>query len=356
MRKESMEFLKDLLTSPSPSGYESAAQKVWCDYARKFADEVRTDSYGNAVAVLNPDGEPKIMFDGHVDELGLMVKHVDDNGFVYFQNIGGVDPALLRGKRVDIHSAKGNVRGVIGAVPIHLQEKEKEKKQPKIHECFIDIGAPDRKAALSRVAVGDPITFTDGFEILDGNLGVARGFDNRIGTWTVVEAMRLAARAKSKLNCAIYACSSVQEEVGLFGAAMNVFNVQPGAAVIVDVTHATDVPGINVKQHGQVKLSQGPTVSVGRENHPLIVQRLRKIAARKKIKIQTETYTTRGGTDALAIFTKQGGIPSAVVGIPNRYMHTTVETLDLNDAQRGAELLAAFAADLKEGEKFKVNV
>ncbi len=356
MRKESLEFLKELLACPSPSGYETNAQKIWCDYARKYADEVRTDSYGNAVAVLNPDGDPKIMLDGHVDELGLMVKHIDDNGFLYFQNIGGVDPALLRGKRVIIHNEKGEVKGVIGSVPVHLQNKEKEKKQPKIHECFIDIGAADQKAASRRVAVGDPVSFTDDFELLHDDICVARGLDDRIGTWIVLETLRIAAAAKSKPKCAIYACSSVQEEVGLFGAAMSVFNVRPDAAIIAEVTHSTDVPGIDAKQHGQVKLGQGPTVSIGRENHPLIVSRLKKIASRKKIKLQNETFSLRGGTDALAIFTKHGGVPTAVVGVPNRYMHTTVEMLDLNDAEKAAQLLAAFATDLKKGERFKVNV
>jgi endoglucanase len=354
MRKESLELLKKLLTTPSPSGYESAGQRIWCDYARKYADQVRTDSYGNAVAVLNPDGDPKIMFDGHIDELGLIVKHVDDKGFLYFQRIGGVDPALVRGKRVNIHTARGIVRGVVGATAIHLQEREKDQKVPKMHECFIDIGAADAKAAKRRVNVGDPITFVDDFEMLDGNIAVARAFDNRVGTWAVIEALRLAGGGK--LSCAIYACSSIQEEVGCAGAAMNVFNVNPHAAVAVDVTHATDSPGIDVKQHGEVKLGQGPTISVGREHHPVLVERLRRVAKRKKIKIQVETFSLTGGTDAMTIYTKQGGVPSAVLGIPNRYTHTTVEMLDLRDLQRVADLLAAFASDVKKGERFKVKV
>ena len=281
MRKESLEFLRNLLTSASPSGFESPGQKVWCEYARKYADEVRTDSYGNAVAVLNPGGSPKVMFDAHVDELGLIVKHIDKDGYLYFQQIGGVDPALLRGKRVDIHTAKGVVRGVVGAVPIHLQERDKDPKPPKIHDLFIDIGAKDAKEAAKRVAVGDPMTFIDDFELLTDRLIVARACDDRVGAWAALDALRMIASRRKELKAAVYACSSVQEEVGLHGARMSVMNVQPDVAIAVEVTHATDVPGIDVKRFGEVKMGKGPTVSIGRENHPVVVDLLRKIAKRK---------------------------------------------------------------------------
>jgi len=354
MRKESLEFLRQLLTTPSPSGYESRGQRAWCDYARTYADEVHTDAYGNAVAVLNPKGDPKVMLDGHVDEIGLIVKHIDDNGYIYFQRIGGVNPALVQGKRVDIHAGGGVVRGVIGATAIHLSERGKEPKVPKIHEVFIDIGAKDGKDAKKRVAVGDPITFVDSFEMLDKNVGVARAFDNKVGVWTIIEALRIAKPAKPK--AAIYACSSVQEETGLNGAKMQVTNVRPDVAIAVDVTHATDTPGIEAKQHGEVKMGKGPTISLGRENHPVLTDRLRKIAKRRKIAIQIETFSLTGGTDAYAIWTRRGGIPSAIVSIPDRYMHSTVEMLDLRDLQRTADLLAAFCADLKKGERFAVKV
>jgi len=354
MRKESLEFLKRLLTTPTPSGYESAGQKVWCDYARQFADEVRTDSYGNAVAVLNPGGDPRIMFDGHIDELGLIVKHIDDKGFIYVQKIGGVDAALVRGKRVSIHTRKGIVRGVAGATAIHLQERNKDPKVPKMHEIFIDIGAKDGKDARRRVSVGDPMTFVDDFELLANRVAVARAFDNRVGAWAAIEVLRLAAEGKPQ--CAIFACSSVQEELGLLGAKMTVVNVPPHAAIAVDVSHATDTPGIDVKEFGEIFLGKGPTISLGRENHPVVVELLRKAARKKKINLQIETFSLIGGTDALAIFSKLGGVPSAIVGVPNRYMHTTVETIDLRDLQNTADMLAAFAADIKKGQRFVVKV
>ena len=359
MRKESLEFLKELLTTPSPSGYESPNQKLWCQYARKYADEVRTDAYGNAIAVLNPAGRPKIMLEGHLDEIGMMVKHIGqipraNDGYIYFQRIGGVDPALVRGKRVSIHTARGVVRGVVGATAIHLAERGKAPKPPKMHELFIDIAAADHKAAAKRVSVGDPITFVDDFDMLTDHVATARAFDNRIGVWVAIEALRMAKAARPR--AAIYACSSIQEETGLHGAEMQVANIKPDAAVVVDVTHATDTPGVDYKQHGEIKLGKGPSLSIGRENHPVLVDRLRKVARRKKIDIQIETFSLTGGTDAYMIWTKNGGVPSAIVGVPNRYMHSTVETLDLRDLEAAAKLLAAFVLDLKKTDKFVVKV
>jgi len=355
MREQSLAFLRKLLTVPSPSGFEPKIQRVWCDYVREFCDEVRTDSYGNAIAVLNPKGRPRVLLDGHCDELGLMVKHIDEKGFIYFQKIGGVDPAMLRGKRVDIHAAAGRVvRGVIGATAIHLQERGKDPKVPKTHECWIDIGAADQKDAKRQVSVGDPIAFVDEFELLNKRVAVARACDDRVGIWAAAEALRVASA--SKINCAVYACSSIQEEVGCHGAKMNVFNIEPDAALALEVTHATDSPGIEAKRFGEVKLGGGPTVSIGRENHPALVQRLRKVAKKARIPLQIETFSLVGGTDALAMWTQLGGVPAAVVGVPDRYMHSTVEMVDLRDLDRTVRLIAAFCRDLRPGETFEVKV
>ena len=356
MRKESLEFLKNLLSARGPSGFETSVQKVWHDYVADFADEIHTNAYGNIAAVVNPQGDPKIMLDAHVDEIGLMVKHIDDKGFIYFQKIGGVDPAVLRGLRVNIHTAKGIVRGVVAATAFFYRDDEKKKKVPKIHEIYIDIGAKDKKDAQKRVAIGDPITFSEEFKVISGSIITSRSLDDRAGIWTIAEALRLIATKKRQLKCAVYACSVVQEELGLHGAAMNVINVEPHAAIAVDVTHATDTPGIDRKQHGEIKLGQGPTVSIGRENHRAIVQRLRNIAEKKKLKLQIETFSITGGTDALAIYSKLGGVPSAILGLPNRYMHTAVELVDLNDLQTAADLLSAFCLDIKKGERFSVKI
>ncbi len=357
MRKESMEFLKTLLSTPSPSGHESANQRIWCDYARQYADEVHTDAYGNAVAILNPDGNPKIVLDGHVDEIGMVIQYIDEKGFLYVQRLGGVNPALVQSKRIDIHTAKGIVRGVVGATAIHLRDRSKDsgdQKVPKWQEIFVDIGAKDRKGAEKKVAVGDPITFVDDFEMLDKNLAVARAFDNRAGVWSVIEALRIASKGKPK--CAIYACSSIQEETGLNGAAMQAGWHKPDVAIAVDVTHATDTPGIDVKQHGEVKMGEGPSLSLGREHHPAVTRRIREVAKNKDIPLQIENFSLSGGTDAYAYWTKNGGTPVALLSIPNRYMHSTVEMLDLRDLQKVAELLAGFCLSVKKDEQFRVEV
>ena len=356
MRKESLELLRTLLNTASPSGYEAENQRVWCDYTRKFADNVTTDAYGNAVAVLNPKGDPKIMIEAHIDEIGVMIRHIDDHGYIYFQRIGGIDPGTIRGKRVNIHTQDGIVRGVCGAPAVHLQERDKDQKQPKLHESFIDIGAKDGDDARKKVAIGDPVTFVDQCEFLNDNIIVSRGCDDRVGAWVTAEALRIVAQGKTKPAAALYIASSVQEEVGLAGARMNIFNVRPDAAIAVDVTHATDTPGIDVKQHGDVRLGKGPTVSVGREHHPMVTQRLRKVAKKEKIDLQIETFSTTGGTDAMAFYTANGGVPSGLVSIPTRYMHQTVEMLDLRDLQQAAELLAAFVVDIKKAERFVVKV
>jgi endoglucanase len=356
MRKDSLDFLKKLLTTPSPSGYESAAQRIWCRYARKYADEVTTDAYGNAVAVLNPSGSPKVLIEGHVDEIGLMVKHITDQGFIYVQRIGGVDPSLVRGKRVDIHGRNGVVRGVIGATAIHLRKHEKDQKAPKMHEVFVDIGAADGNAAKRKVSVGDPITFVDAFETLNKNIAVGRALDDRIGCWISAEVLKQVSTMRTRPKCALYAASSIQEETGCHGAAMNVFNIKPDVAIIAEVTHSTDTPGIDVKHHGEIKLGKGPTISLGREHHPVLVDRLRKVAETKKIDYQVETFSTVGGTDALAMWTKNGGIPATVIGLPLRYMHTTVEMVNMRDLKKFTDWLTAFVMDVKKGESFKVKV
>ncbi len=354
MRKESLELLRGLLNAPTPSGYEAPGQRIWCEYVRQFADEVRTDAYGNAVAILNPKGSPKIMIEAHADEIGLMVRYIDDKGFIYCQKIGGIDPAVIRGKRVNIHTAKGVVRGVIGATPIHLQDKAAEQKAPKLHESYIDIGSKDGEAAKKKVAVGDPITFVDEFEMLSDHVATARGFDDRAGAFAVAEALRLVSQGKC--HAALYVCTSVQEEVGLMGAQMNVFNIQPDAAIAVDTTIATDTPGIDIKQHGDVKIGKGPTLTIGRENHPVLQERLKKVSREEKIDVQYETFSTTGGTDALAIYTKHGGIPTCLISIPSRYVHTTVETVDLDDLTAAAKLIAAFVLSLRKGDTFAVKV
>lgn len=356
MRKASLEFLKQLLETPSPSGFETRGQRVWLDYVTPFADHIETDAYGNCFATLNPEGSPRVMLAGHGDELGFMVNFISDEGLLYFKGIGGVDQTLVRGQRVIVHAESGPVPGVTGLLAIHLQEPDDRKKVPDISEMFIDIGAGTKKEAEKKVRVGDAITYSAGALELMGARIAARGCDNRIGTFAAAEGLRLAAEGRKKLEACVIAVSTIQEENGLYGAEMAAYRTKPDVALVADVTHATDTPAHKKSKHGDVKLGGGPVLSYGSSNHPVVNERLEKIADRLKMAVQREANPRRTGTDADAVFLQRGGIPTASLGLPNRYMHSPVEVIDLEDLERLAELFGAFALDIKRGEVFKVRI
>lgn len=356
MRDESFAFLECLLETPSPSGFETKGQRVWADYVRSSARKIESDAYGNIFATLNPEGTPKILLCGHADELGLMVSHISDEGYLYFQAIGGVDRGLVRGQRVIIHGAHGPVPGVTGHLAIHMQEADDRKKVPELHQIFIDIGVPSRAEAEKLVALGDPITMDSGVNRLAGERIVARGCDNRVGAWAAAEALRLLAPHSEQLAAHVIAASTIQEENGLYGAVMLGYRIRPDAALVVDVTHATDIPACSKPKHGDIKLGGGPVVCLGSSNHPVLVERLRAVAKKKKIPLQYEPSPRRTGTDADAIFLQRGGIPTVSLGLPNRYMHSPVEVVDLNDLEALAELLAAFCLDVEAKETFAVKI
>ena len=356
MREQSVAFLRKLVNTPSPVGHEVRGQRVWLDYAGKFADETFSDAYGNCVAVLNKGGSPRLMIAGHADEIAMAVNYINDDGFIYVRRLGGIDAAITRAQRVTIHTQKGPVKGVVGNVAPHLMKEEKDPKPPKIHDIFIDIGAGDRAAAEKLVRIGDPITLTDEFDVLRGDLAVARAFDNRIGTFAVAEALRLLQESKTRLQAEVCAVSNVQEEVGLLGARQIAHSLKPDVALVVDVTHATDYPNVSKPQHGDVKVGAGPSLTHGGCNHPEIVARLEAIARSKKIPLQHEAMSASSGTDTDVIFWTRGGIASALISLPNRYMHSPVEVVSLKDLELIPQLLAGFAASLKKGEGFKVKI
>lgn len=356
MREESLEFLKTLLTTPSPTGFEYRGQKVWKAFVAEFVDEVTSDTYGNVYATLNPEGSPMIMLTGHADEIGLMVNYIDGDGWIYYKQIGGVDPALVRGKRVNIHAEGGTVRGVMAAPPIHLSEKGGDSASPKHHENFIDIGVSSREEAQKLVAVGDPITFVDDFEILRDDVAVSRAFDNRIGTWSAAEALRLISEQKENLKAKVVAVSTVMEEIGGHGALMAAYRLQPDVALVVDVTHATDWPGPSKTKHGDVKMGKGPVIEHGATVHPVVRKRLVEVAKAKEIPLQFAASPSYTGTDMDDIFKSRVGVASGLISLPNRYMHTTVEMIRLNELNQIAELMAAFVLDVKADEEFKVEI
>ena len=356
MRNQSLQFLTQLVNTPSPVGHEVRGQRVWLDYAKRFAEETFSDSYGNCVAVLNKGGSPRLMLAAHADEIAMAVNFIDDNGYIYVRKMGGVDAAITKAQRVIIYTRKGPVKGVVGNVAPHLMKLEGEPKPPKIHDLFIDIGVSKRKEAEKLVQIGDPITLTDEFDVLRNDLVVARAFDNRIGTFAVAEALRLLTDAKGKLHAEVCAVSNVQEEVGLLGARQIAYSLKPDVALVVDVTHATDYPTVSKPQHGDVKIGKGPTITHGGCNHPEVVARIQAVAKAKKIPLQHEAMSNSSGTDTDAIFWTRGGIASALISLPNRYMHSPVEVVSLKDLEQIPELMAAFALSLKKGEEFKVKI
>jgi endoglucanase len=270
--------------------------------------------------------------------------------------MGGVDAAITKAQRVVIHTRNGPVKGVVGNVAPHLMKEEKDPKPPKIHDLFIDIGVASRKEAQKLVRIGDPITLADEFDLLRNNLAVARAFDNRIGTFAVAEALRLLKESKARLKAEVCAVSNVQEEVGLLGARQIAYSLKPDVALVVDVTHATDYPTVSKQQHGDTKVGKGPAITHGGCNHPEVVARIETVAKAKKIPLQHEAMSSSSGTDTDVIFWTRGGIASALISLPNRYMHSPVEVVSLKDLERIPELLAAFAASLKKGEQFKVKI
>ena len=356
MRTESLQFLERLVNTPSPSGHEARGQRVWLDYVQPLADETFTDAYGNAVAVLNKGGSPRLMLAAHADEISMAVNYINEEGFIYVRKLGGVDPAITKAQRIVIHSRGGPVRGVVGNAAPHLMKEEGERKAPKIHELFIDIGAASRREAEKLVRVGDPITLADSFELLRNDLAVARAFDNRIGTFAVAEALRLARESRGKLQAEILAVSNIMEEVGLMGARQIAYTLKPDVALVVDVTHATDYPTVNQQQHGDVKVGRGPTLTHGVCNHPEVMTRLETVARAQKIKLQHEATSATSGTDTDVIFWTRGGIPCGLISLPDRYMHSPVELVSLRDLEQIPRLMCGFALSLKAGEEFKVKI
>ncbi|KOX98028.1 M42 family peptidase [Halorubrum sp. ASP1] len=335
-------FLDDLLATPSPSGFETAAQRVWTDYVREFADRVETDAYGNAVAVHEGDPDaPTVAVTGHADEIGFIVRDVLDDGFLRIGRIGGSDRTVSKGQHVTVH-ADEPVQGVVGQTAIHLRDQADDEHEDVAGQ-FVDVGAEDAAEAREHVEVGDPVTFSTGRRDLVGDRIAARGVDNRAGAWAAAEGLRRAA--DRDVDATVYAVSTVQEEVGLQGARMVGVDLDAvDAFVAVDVTHATDNPDIDREHRGPVELGAGPVIGRGSANHPVLVDLAREAAADAGVDVQLQAAGTRTGTDADAFYTVRGGTPALNVSIPNRYMHTPVEVIDTGDLDEVADLLAAIGA------------
>jgi len=338
------------VNTPSPSGFEYPVLDLVEKELEGYIDKVIPDVTGNRIFVVNPSGSPKVMLAGHSDEVGLMVTYVNEKGFIYFRSIGGVDPDILPARRVIIHTKDGPVRGVIGELPIHLKKRDEQKKKREVSDFFIDIGLTKKKEAEKKVAIGDPITFDAQFVRLSNDIAVARAFDDRVAVFVLAEAIKLLKG--KRFDPAVYFVGTVQEEIGSFGARTSAFGVDPDCAIAMDVNHATDYPGISKEKYGDISLGKGPVIAKGAAINPVMYKLLLSVAREKKIPYQSEGIPSRTGTDADSIRIARSGVATALVSIPNRYMHTPVEAVSLSDLENSSRLVAEFILSLKRGTNF----
>ncbi len=347
-------FLEKLLDAPGPSGFEQRAAATWRQEAETFADVVRTDVAGNIFATVNPEGSPCVMMAGHIDEIGLQVTHVDDEGFLYFSGIGGWDPQVVVGQRVRILIGKNDLIGVVGKKAIHLQKPEQRKKVSQLTDLWVDIGASSRQEVEdSGLRVGDPMVIDAPMVSLKGDRISSRAVDDRVGAYVILEALRTIADASTE-SCAV-AVATVQEEIGGGsggGARVSSFALQPDVALVVDVTFSTDVPDISKKELGDHKLGGGPVLSRGSAIHPVVFDRLTLAAEAEGIPYTIQAAPRATRTDADSIYMNRAGVPTGLVSIPNRYMHSPNEMVSLADLTNTAKLLAAFVLGLGKDTDF----
>ncbi|NJN15394.1 MAG: M42 family metallopeptidase [Oscillochloris sp.] len=349
MDQSRVEFLKRLLTTPGPSGDEAAAARVWRENAEQFADQVYADVSGNSFAVLEGNAT-RVLLAGHIDEIGLMISHIDENGYLSFSPIGGWDAQVLVAQRVRLLGRNGEIVGVIGKKPIHLLKPEERTQASTIDRMWIDIGAANRDEALELVRVGDVGVIDAPLYELPNNRIVSRSLDNRIGAFVVLEALRLLAEQRPAATVA--AVATAQEEITFAGASTAAYSFAAQIAIAVDVTFATDHPESNKNQWGDVKLGGGPVLARGSANSPLVYRRLIEIAERDNIPYSVQIAPRYTGTDADAIHKIRGGVATGVVSIPNRYMHSPNEMIQLEDVEHAARLIAAFVRDISGQDEF----
>lgn len=347
-------FLERLLNAPGPSGFETRPSAIWKEEAGGFAERVWSDVHGNAYARVGASGGPRIMLAGHMDEIGLQVTWINEEGFLWFDGIGGWDPQVLVGQRVRLLGREGEVPGVIGKKPIHLMQPEERKKVSEIRDLWIDVGASSAEDVRELgLRVGDPGVISTGFQRLAGDRIVSRAIDNRVGAYVVLEALRLLAEDPAPAAEAV-AVATVQEEIGYSGggARSAAYALEPAAALVVDVTFATDVPDVPKKEVGEHKLGGGPVLSRGSATNAAVLDRLVDCAEREGIPYSLMAAPRATRTDADGIFLVRGGVATGLISIPNRYMHSPSEMVSAADLESTARLLAAFVRSLEADTSF----
>ena len=345
------EFLKELLEAKSPTGHEFAAQKVIDDHVEKSADKYSKDALGNRIAELKGDGGPTLMFAGHIDEIGLIISHVDDKGYLYFEFLGGHDQIIPSGRRLHILTRNGPVLGITGKRAVHLLSPEDRKRVPERHDMWIDIGVNNRTDALSIVRIGDPAVYADGPEMLRGSIGVARAFDDKAGAYVCMEAFRRLAKEKS-LAATVASVATTQEEIGVRGAQVAAQAVNPDVGIAVDVGHATDHPDADNRKFGRFSLSGGPIIGRGPNINPIVFDHMVEAAEEAGIPYQVQAEPRPTGTDARAMQMANAGVACGLLSIPLRYMHTPGEVVDLAVVEQSVQLLVTFARRIKKGQKY----
>ena len=352
LNAKSLNFLEEYLNNAAPTGYESNGQRIWMKYLKPYVDEFITDNYGTAVGVINPEKKFKVVIEGHSDEISWYVNYITDNGLIYVIRNGGSDHQIAPSKWVNIHTKNGIVKGVFGWPAIHVRDHAKEAP-PKIDNIFIDIGAKDKKEVEKMgVHVGCVITYPDSFHILNKNKFVCRAIDNRAGGFMIAEVARLLKENKDKLPFCLYVTNSVQEEIGLRGAEMITNTLKPDLAIVTDVTHDTSTPMIEAKKQGDAKIGKGPVITYAPAVQNNLREKIIRIAEKNKIPYQRLASSRYTGTDTDAFAYSNGGVPSALISLPLRYMHTTVEMVQKEDVENVIRLIYETLKNIKSNESF----
>ena len=349
---KSLKFLEKYLNNASPTGYEWGGQKLWMDYLKPYVDEFITDTYGTAVAVINPKAEYKVVIEAHSDEISWYVNYITDNGLIYVIRNGGSDHQIAPSKWVNIHTKKGIIKGVFGWPAIHTRNRAKEEP-PKLDNICIDIGAKDKKEVEKMgVHVGCVITYPDEFQVLNKNKFVCRALDNRVGGFMIAEVARLLHENKQELPFGLYITNTVQEEIGLRGAEMITQTIKPNVALVTDVCHDTTTPMIDKKKEVETSIGSGPVISYAPAVQNKLRERIIETAESKKIPFQRLASSRYTGTDTDAFAYSNGGVASALISLPLRYMHTTVETVHKDDVENVIRLIYETLLNIKLGETF----
>ena len=350
--KKAITFLENYLNNAAPTGYESGGQKIWMEYLKPYVDEFITDIYGTAGGVINPKAKYKVVIEGHSDEISWYVNYISDNGLIYVIRNGGSDHQIAPSKWVNIHTKKGIVKGVFGWPAIHTRKAGKENP-PQLDNIFIDIGAKDKKEVEKLgVHVGCVITYPDEFHVLNKDKFVCRAIDNRAGGFMIAQVARLLSENKVTLPFGLYITNSVQEEVGLRGAEMITQTIKPDVALVTDVCHDTTTPMINKKTEGHTEIGKGPVISYAPAVQNNLRERIIETAEKKKIPFQRLASSRFTGTDTDAFAYSNGGVASALISLPLRYMHTTVETVHRKDVENVIQLMYETLLTIKDGESF----